>query len=103
MKAIEPEEGDFFEGVLLETCRDDRVTRPRVRPVEMLPQWLRVEFPRHLREDNLIGTRGDKADRGTVTATHLRYVTINWDDGHQSFSGHNNDMRRVERVIARMS
>jgi 5-methylcytosine-specific restriction endonuclease McrA len=57
MDTIEPQEGDFFEGVLLETCRDGRVTRPRVRPVEMLPQWLRVEFPRHLREDNPIRTR----------------------------------------------
>jgi hypothetical protein len=48
MDTIDPEEGEFFEGVLLETCRDDRVTRPRVRPVEILPEWLRVEFPRHL-------------------------------------------------------
>src|SRR5260370_26042408 len=57
MDTVEPAEGDFFEGVLLETCRDFRVTRPRVRPVEGLPQRLRVEFPRHLREDNPIGTR----------------------------------------------
>jgi 5-methylcytosine-specific restriction endonuclease McrA len=54
---VEPEEGDFFEGVLLETCRDFRVTRPRVRPVGALPQRLRVEFPRHLREEAPIGTR----------------------------------------------
>jgi 5-methylcytosine-specific restriction endonuclease McrA len=57
MEAVDPEEGDFFEGVLLETFRDGRVTRPRVRPVEVLPQWLRVEFPRDLREENPIGTR----------------------------------------------
>jgi hypothetical protein len=54
---VEPEEGDFFEGVLLETCRDFRVTRPRVRPMGALPQRLRVEFPRHLREEAPIGTR----------------------------------------------
>jgi hypothetical protein len=58
---------------------------------------------RRLRVGDRVCFDGDKADRGTVTATHLRYVTINWDDGHQSFSGHNNDMRRVERVIARKS
>jgi HNH endonuclease len=57
METIDPEEGDFFEGVLLETCRDFRVSRPRVRPVEPLPGRLRVEFPRHLREENPIGTR----------------------------------------------
>jgi hypothetical protein len=54
---VEPDEGDFFEGVLLETCRDFRVTRPRVRPMGALPQRLRVEFPRHLREEVPIGTR----------------------------------------------
>lgn len=59
MDMIEPKEGDFFEGVLLETCREEDVgiTRPRVRPVELLPQWLRVEFPRELRDENPIETR----------------------------------------------
>jgi len=52
-------EGDWFFGVLLETCRDfDRsISRPRVRPVERLPRDVRVEFPRSLREDNPLGTR----------------------------------------------
>jgi hypothetical protein len=45
---------------------------------------------------------GDKADRGTVTATEARYVTIKWDDGHKSLTGHN-EMRRVERVLTRKS
>jgi hypothetical protein len=53
-----------------------------------------------------VGTRvcfnGEEADRGTVTATQARYVTIKWDDGHQSFSGHN-EMKRVERVLAQKS
>lgn len=56
MNTIDPEDGDFFEGVLLETFRDYEVTRPRVRPVEVLPRWLKVEFPRGLREANPIGT-----------------------------------------------
>jgi 5-methylcytosine-specific restriction endonuclease McrA len=57
METVDPDEGDFFEGVLLETFRDGHVTRPRVRPVEGLPQWLKVEFPRDLREKNPIKTR----------------------------------------------
>jgi hypothetical protein len=56
MDQIDPEEEDFFEGLLLETCRDHSVSRPRVRPTELLPGWLRVEFPRDLRERNPIGT-----------------------------------------------
>jgi hypothetical protein len=56
MDQIEPKDGDFFEGVLLETFRDYQVSRPRVRPVQVLPQWLKVEFPRDLREANPIGT-----------------------------------------------
>jgi ferredoxin len=51
--------GDFYEGVLLETCRDENrsITRPRVRPLEYFPAWMRVEFPRDLRERYPIGTR----------------------------------------------
>ena len=51
--------GDFYEGVLLETCRDENrsITRPRVRPLEYFPKWMRVEFPRSLREKHHIGTR----------------------------------------------
>ena len=45
---------------------------------------------------------GEQADRGTVTATEARYVTIKWDDGHKSLTGHN-EMRRVERVLTRKS
>jgi hypothetical protein len=36
----------------------------------------------------------DNADGGKVTAINVRYVTIKWDDGHQSFSGH----RHMDRV-----
>lgn len=49
--------GDRYEGVLLETFIDDTCTRPRVRPIEYFETDIRVEFPRHLREENPIGTR----------------------------------------------
>jgi hypothetical protein len=53
------DEGDWFFGVFLETCRDlDRsISRPRVRPVEQLPSEIRVEFPRSLLENHVLGTR----------------------------------------------
>jgi hypothetical protein len=38
---------------------------------------------------------GDRADCGKVTATNARYVTIKWEDRHQSYSGHK-EMKRVE-------
>jgi HNH endonuclease len=50
-------EGDWFFGVLLETCRDRSISRPRVRPVDELPRDIRVEFPRSLREQHPLGTR----------------------------------------------
>jgi hypothetical protein len=43
---------------------------------------------------------GNQADCGTVTANHTRYVTIKWDDGHQSYTGHN-EMKRVEVLTAK--
>jgi hypothetical protein len=43
---------------------------------------------------------GDKADRGTVTANNARYVTIKWNDGHQSFSGHK-EMKRIGLLAAK--
>jgi hypothetical protein len=48
---VEPEEGDFFEGVLLETCRDFRVTRPRVRPMGAwrMPSQTRSSPARYVR------------------------------------------------------
>ena len=51
-----------------------------------------------------VGTRvcfnGDILDGGTVIATDVRYVTIKWDDGHRSYTGHN-DMDRVELLAAK--
>ena len=49
--------GDKFEGVLLETVRTDNESRPRVRPLEYFESDIKVEFPRHLRVENPIGTR----------------------------------------------
>jgi hypothetical protein len=40
---------------------------------------------------------GDLEDSGEVTSIQARYVTIKWNDGHQSFTGHN-EMTRVELV-----
>ena len=37
--------GDYFTGVLLETFKEaTRISRPRVRPVEMFADDIRVEF-----------------------------------------------------------
>jgi hypothetical protein len=38
---------------------------------------------------------GYNTDCGTVKATNGKYVTIKWDDDHQSFTGHG-EMKRVE-------
>jgi hypothetical protein len=37
----------------------------------------------------------DPADVGTITATNANYVTIKWNDRHQSFTAHK-DMKRLE-------
>ncbi len=48
-----------------------------------------------------VGTRvcfnGDPADTGKVISIGAQYVTIKWDDGHQSFTGHN-AMERIEFI-----
>lgn len=48
---------DRFEGILVETFRDGKVSRPRVRPIGMFLRPYMVEFPRNLRKDNPIGTQ----------------------------------------------
>jgi small-conductance mechanosensitive channel len=40
---------------------------------------------------------GDSTDSGKVTAIEARYVTIEWRDGHRSYTGHR-EMQRVELV-----
>ena len=54
---LEFQTGDYFSGVLLATCRDEKISRPRVQPLEHFPAEMRVEFPRKLREEHPIGTR----------------------------------------------
>jgi hypothetical protein len=40
------------------------------------------------------------ADGGTVTTSQARYLTIKWDDGHESFTGHN-EMKRIDLALER--
>jgi hypothetical protein len=55
-------------------------------------------------KDLTIGTRvcfnGVRSDGGTVTASQARYLTIKWDDGHESFTGHN-EMKRIDLALER--
>jgi hypothetical protein len=55
-------------------------------------------------QDLKIGTRvcfnGVRSDGGTVTASQARYLTIKWDDGHESFTGHN-EMKRIDLALER--
>ena len=57
---------------------------------------------KQLKVGDCVCWNGNPADRGTVTASHARYVTIKWDDGHESFTGHD-EMKRVELVRAHKS
>jgi hypothetical protein len=50
---------------------------------------------RRLKPGTRVCFNGDPADLGTVTATNANYVTIKWDDRHQSFSSHR-ELKRVE-------
>jgi hypothetical protein len=52
---------------------------------------------RNLKPGSRVCFNGDLADRGTVKATNAKYITIKWQDGHESFTGHS-DMKRVELV-----
>jgi hypothetical protein len=56
------------------------------------------EQSRKLKPGTRVCYNSEPADLGTVTATDLRYVTVKWDDGHKSFTGHKN-MQRVELVL----
>jgi hypothetical protein len=58
------------------------------------------EQSKKLQVGNRVCFNGDQTDRGKVTAIHMRYVTIKWDDGHKSFSSHN-EMERVELLAAK--
>ena len=50
--------GDHFSGVLLETFRDTRRARTRVRPLEVFPDDMRVGgFPKKTRDQQPLGSR----------------------------------------------
>jgi hypothetical protein len=55
------------------------------------------EQSKKLKVGNRICFNGDPADSGKVISIGARYVTIKWDDGHKSFTGHG-DMKRIELV-----
>jgi hypothetical protein len=59
-----------------------------------------AEQSKNLKVGARVCFNGDQVDRGRVTANHLRYVTIKWKDGHQSYTGHD-DMNRVELLAAK--
>jgi hypothetical protein len=50
---------------------------------------------KNLKVGSRVCFNGDQADCGKVTAIHSRYVTIRWDDKHESLTGHTH-MQRVE-------
>ena len=50
--------GETIQGTLLETCKDEGISRPRVRVLwDQIPIDWRVEFPRKIREEYIIGSR----------------------------------------------
>ena len=49
-------DGDEFERVVLKTFKGESVTRPRVKPIDVFFDNMKVEFPRNLRENHPIGT-----------------------------------------------
>ena len=55
------------------------------------------EKSQKLKAGNRVCFNGDPADLGRVTAIQARYVTIKWEDGHESLTGHTH-MERVELV-----
>ena len=69
-------EGDVHRKVMLETCRDQDVTRPRVRPVSHFPPDTRVWFPRALRTEFPIGTRFYATVKREVEAGRQAYVVL---------------------------
>jgi hypothetical protein len=56
-----------------------------------------AEQSRTLKPGNRVCFNGDESDSGTVKATNSKYVTIKWDDRHESFTAHQ-DMKRVGLV-----
>jgi hypothetical protein len=55
------------------------------------------EQSKRLKVGNTVCFDGDPEDSGKVTAVQSRYVTIKWEDGHESLTGHTH-MKRIELV-----
>jgi hypothetical protein len=58
------------------------------------------EQSKQLKVGDRVHFNGDPADSGKVTAVQARYVTIEWRDGHESFTGHGH-MNRVDFAASR--
>jgi hypothetical protein len=56
-----------------------------------------AEQSKKLKAGDRVCFNSDASDVGTVIATETRYVTIKWQDGHRSLTGHKN-MQRVKLV-----
>ena len=58
---------------------------------------MNIEESKKLKVGDKVCYLGDDTDSGRVTATQFRYVTIKWDDGHESLTAHKH-MTTIERV-----
>jgi hypothetical protein len=59
-----------------------------------------AEQSKNLKAGDHVCFNSDPADLGTVIATESRYVTITWQDGRRSLTGHRNMTRvRLVRVV----
>jgi hypothetical protein len=58
------------------------------------------EQSKQLKVSTRVCFNGEQADGGTVTAIQAKYVTIKWEDGHQSFWSHK-EMKRVELLTVK--
>jgi hypothetical protein len=58
------------------------------------------EESKQLKVGNRVCFDGEQTDCGKITVVQARYVTIKWDDGHESLTGHDH-MKRIERVPGR--
>jgi hypothetical protein len=59
-----------------------------------------IDQSKNLKVGARVCFNGNQADRGTVTATHARYLVIKCEDGHKSYTGHG-EMTRVELLAAK--
>jgi hypothetical protein len=58
-------------------------------------KWMTPDKSKTLKPGARVCLDGDQADRGTIKDANANYLTIQWDDGHRSFTGHRH-MTRIE-------